>query len=120
MPDLYSGQSANLILARRARWDRTTPYERFLARLLGSTVVRQDGCIEWTGPRVAKGYGRVKLIGGKKTAIAHRVIYEMFVGPIPPGLQIDHLCNRPWCVAPDHLEPVTCEENIRRRDRRAS
>jgi hypothetical protein len=45
---------------------------------------------------------------------AHRVVYEILVGPIPSGLQLDHICSVPWCVNPDHLEPVTAKENTRR------
>jgi hypothetical protein len=70
------------------------------------------GCWYWTGSPRGKGYGGISL-GGKKRA-AHRVSYELFMGPIPQGLQIDHLCRRPSCINPDHLEPVTREENLRR------
>lgn len=45
---------------------------------------------------------------------AYRVAYILFVGPIPDGLQLDHLCRVASCVNPDHLEPVTQQENIRR------
>lgn len=45
---------------------------------------------------------------------AHRAIYEVIFGPIPDGLQLDHLCQNRWCVNPYHLEPVTCRENLRR------
>lgn len=45
---------------------------------------------------------------------AHRFAYELVKGPIPEGLTLDHLCNVPLCVNPDHLEPVTLSENIRR------
>lgn len=45
---------------------------------------------------------------------AHRAVYEALRGPIPSGLQVDHLCRVHRCVNPDHLEPVTCKENLRR------
>lgn len=51
--------------------------------------------------------------GGKRFR-AHRVIYEALVGPIPEGLTLDHLCRIKRCVNPDHLEPVTHAENVRR------
>ena len=46
--------------------------------------------------------------------LAHRVYYERHVGPVPEGLELDHLCRNPGCVNPEHLEPVTHAENIRR------
>jgi len=46
--------------------------------------------------------------------LAHRFVYELFVGPIPNGLEIDHLCRNRPCINPAHLEAVTCKENIRR------
>jgi hypothetical protein len=49
-----------------------------------------------------------------KKYMAHRFSYLKLVGPIPEGLQIDHLCRVRHCVNPDHLEPVTNKENIRR------
>ena len=45
---------------------------------------------------------------------AHRFAYEMLVGPIPEGLDLDHLCRVRHCVNPNHLEPVTRSENLRR------
>jgi len=50
----------------------------------------------------------------KKYVLAHRASYEAFVGPIPAGLTLDHLCRTPLCVNPWHLEPVTHKENLAR------
>ncbi len=72
-----------------------------------------DECWEWTGRRDSKGYGSFDATARKKTQ-AHRAVYEWLVGPIPDGLEIDHLCRVRHCVNPGHLEPVTHQENCRR------
>lgn len=77
-----------------------------------------DGCWMWTGRHDRDGYGRIpwQRVGrpGQSLYGAHRVMYEMEVGPIPAGLMLDHLCVHPPCVNPAHLEPVTNRENLRR------
>ena len=72
------------------------------------TVDESTGCWEWNWSRSDTGYGRIH------DKQAHRVIYEQMVGPIPPGLHLDHLCRNRGCVNPDHMEPVTNAENVRR------
>lgn len=69
-------------------------------------------CWEWRGSRIGRGYGQVsrRWLG----RLAHRVSYELFVGPIPEDLEIDHLCSNPPCANPDHLEAVTQLENYLR------
>lgn len=71
-----------------------------------------SGCWEWQGTRNTESYGRLQVNG--RTKAAHRFGYEIVVGPIPPGLVIDHLCRNTSCVNPDHLEPVTNKVNILR------
>jgi hypothetical protein len=74
-------------------------------------VLVGDGCWMWTST-VAGRYGQIRYKGRQYPA--HRFMYEMMIGPIPDGLQLDHLCRNNLCVRPDHLEPVTCRENLRR------
>lgn len=106
--------------------NRTPPTreERFLANV----ERRDDGCWVWTGYRDEDGYGR--FLFGLDRRSAHRWSYEHFVGSIPEGMHLDHLCHsrggclattdcphRP-CVNPDHLEIVTLAENNRRKIKR--
>ena len=74
--------------------------------------VPESGCWVWMGTLREKGYGCLQ-IGGKMQR-AHRVSYVAFIGDIPEGLQIDHLCRVKCCINPHHLEPVTNEENRNR------
>ncbi len=80
-------------------------------RRFWTKVNKTDTCWLWTAA-TAHGYGRF-FFGGRLTP-AHRVAYEMLVGPIPDGLHLDHLCRTPACVNPAHLEPVTQRENTLR------
>lgn len=78
------------------------------------------GCLVWGKARNGSGYGLVTLPGGGQM-VAHRAMYEVAIGPVPDGLELDHLCRNKSCVNPSHLEPVTRAENVRRgwHDRRA-
>jgi len=73
----------------------------------------KSGCWLWQGTVSALGYGRITRADFSK-AMAHRVAYELYVGPIPAGLELDHLCRVRSCVNPDHLEAVTRRENVLR------
>lgn len=70
-----------------------------------------DGCWLWTG-HTNGSYG--VFWDGERHRLTHRFAYELVLGPIPEGLVLDHLCRTPRCVRPDHLEPVTQQENVRR------
>lgn len=91
-------------------------HRRFLSK------IQQDdnsGCWLWMAT-THKGYGKFavgsKRDGTNRNVLAHRYAYELWVGPIPEGLVLDHLCRTPGCVNPNHLEPVTVAENTRRGD----
>lgn len=83
--------------------------ERFHAKYEVNT---NTGCWEWTAYVDRLGYGRFSWNG--TMGRAHRFAYALLVGPIPEGLELDHLCKVRCCVNPAHLEPVTRQENIRR------
>lgn len=101
-----------------------TPIARLRERQVENFVAKirfSDECWLWTAARTPRGY---PVFGAKR---AHRVAYEMFVGPIPKGMTLDHLCHTRsttcpggracWhraCVNPDHLEPVSAVENVMR------
>jgi hypothetical protein len=89
---------------------RPSAWDRFVDRVL----VLASGCWEWTGSGTgrAKAYGQFWVAG--KGVLAHRFSYETMVGPIPEGLELDHLCRFQRCVNPTHLEPVTPSVNIQR------
>ncbi len=80
--------------------------ERFWAK-----VDRRDnnGCWLWTGSINPKGYGRLRNATG--TTMAHRISWELENGPIPNGLQVDHMCLTRRCVNPTHLRLVTSKQN---------
>lgn len=85
---------------------------RFMSRV--KKVRRRDRmCWEWQGSCNAKGYGWFWADG--KNHRAHRWAYEHYVGPVPEGLQLDHLCRNTKCVRPSHLEPVTGAVNEQRK-----
>lgn len=92
--------------------------------LVGQGESARDGlgsCWLWQGRLGSKGYGRLDPSRGQHL-LAHRFAYEHLIGPIPSGLQLDHLCRVRSCVNPYHLDPVTLAENVRREHeaRRAS
>ncbi|WP_280476053.1 HNH endonuclease signature motif containing protein [Nocardia asiatica] len=84
--------------------------------ILNSPVNPETGCWEWQRSKCTSGYGQAKRQG--KLHQTHRLSYETFTGPIPDGLQIDHVsargCRARHCCNPAHLEAVTQAENIRR------
>ena len=99
-------------------------------RRFWSKVVKGDGCWTWTGYITTSGYGRLVVAGRRVTA--HRFAYEALIGPVPPGLDLDHMCHNAdascpggvrcahrACVNPAHLLPATRSDNMRRAFARA-
>src|SRR5688572_22143418 len=85
----------------------TPPIERVLRR-----VTKTDaGCWIFNGYK-GSGYGRINTLG--RVHLAHRVTFEHFVGAVPEGLELDHLCRNRACCNPAHLEAVTHVEYARR------
>lgn len=81
---------------------------------LMSKVTTGSGCWDWTGSFSPLGYARFSTTNGPRAA--HRLVYEVFHGPVPPELDLDHLCSNRGCVNPAHLEPVSHQENLMRGD----
>lgn len=95
--------------------EEAQPTHGFCAeRFWPKVMLGESGCWLWTASVSTAGYGQFWT--GRRIAAAHRIAYEEFVGPIPEGLQLDHLCRNRGCVNPAHLEPVTCRENLMRGD----
>lgn len=94
------------------------PHEDWELAFWAKVRETSDGCWLWTAGVDAGGYGqfgsRSKGTRKGKTVRAHRIAYELVVGQIPEGLQLDHLCRVRRCVNPAHLEVVTLAENVRR------
>ena len=103
-PGDVRGHNADLHIGRRRQ--RKTQFERFVAK-----IAFTDTCWLWQGGRKTKYYGGFVLYQ-YSNMFAHRWAYLYWVGCIPKGLVIDHLCRVRMCVNPDHLRAVTHRENL--------
>jgi hypothetical protein len=89
--------------------DKLAPLEvRFWAK-----VDKTETCWNWTASKCRNGYGRFGM--KDKVPYSHRVSYEMVNGPIPAGMELDHTCHNRACVRPEHLRPVTHQQNLENR-----
>lgn len=98
-------------------------YDSIEERLLAnSRLDPRTGCRNWTSKTSRRRGGakvgriNVRIDGRHVSLIAYRVSHEVFIGPIGPDREVDHLCSNSLCINPDHLEAVTHEVNIERRD----
>lgn len=96
------------LTARRFVHGHNTANANYAERDCGYTTP----CWVWSGKKTVRGYGR--LIRNGRELYAHNYVWERENGPVPTGLELDHLCRNPSCCNPAHLEPVTHAENTRR------
>jgi hypothetical protein len=85
-----------------------SPEERFLGKLRPGP----GDCVDFTGALDPRGYGQFRAF--VRMLMAHRFAWEAINGPVPEGLELDHLCRRTSCCRVDHLEAVTHRENVLR------
>lgn len=89
----------------QSEWQRKDLAQRFWQK-----VDKSGDCWVWTGALLKTGYGSIRI--DKKAMRAHRVAYELCVGPIPDGMLLRHSCDNPPCVNPSHLLPGNAKENV--------
>ncbi len=83
-------------------------------KLFNKLYTASNSCWLWVGTKNTDGYGHFYVRSAKRLFLAHRVSYAIKYGSTPTTLQLDHLCRTRDCVNPNHLEPVTNQENSKR------
>ena len=88
------------------------PVKRIIPKKLASKIgeLTAEGCLPWLAAKGSAGYGNIQFNG--RTQRAHRVVYEIVVGPIPEGLCVLHRCDNPVCVNPEHLFTGSHQDNM--------
>lgn len=125
VPDCDGGVEGRGLCTRHySRWRKSRSPLPFVRPVDQAEVTRflafvnvSLGCWRWDGRKTPQRYGVFAVVGSgpqKQLVAAHRYAYELWVGTIPVGLVIDHLCRNTACVNPLHLEPVTVAENFGR------
>lgn len=89
--------------------EQPSPEKRFAGQL-----ERRGGCLVWTGSYCGSGYGQIR-VDGKRIKV-HRYAWERVNGPVPQGMEIDHICHNRKCVDVCHLRLATREQNVSNRD----
>jgi len=100
------GSTAERAVARVADYGDPRMNEHFWSKVYPCPIT---GCWLWGDRPSGQGYGQYRW--GRRRPVAHRFLWETLFGPVPPGLQLDHLCRVRCCVNPAHLEPVTPQVN---------
>jgi hypothetical protein len=95
---------------------KVMPTGEMVQRWMDRLVRTEEGCWLWPGGKSGNGYAKVAFTrdGRRHFRVLHRLLYEVLRGPVDEDLQLDHLCRVRNCCNPDHLEPVTGSENLRR------
>ncbi|MDP3063846.1 MAG: DNA methyltransferase, partial [Chloroflexota bacterium] len=100
--------------ATESKVERDNKLAQLPGRFRAKLKVIPSGCWEWQGGTTHDGYGLFRALSTKPMVLAHRFAYQVLIGEIDHGLELDHQCRNPRCVNPAHLAPITHQENVAR------